>query len=245
MNIERLRNHLVMLSGPLSSGGKARFKSRDSVLEFGESFATRKRRINESVYLELQIGYDRLISDMDKQTSLEHLRFVGANRRVKNPYELPEIIHCLVQEGLLSIPELTRSRQRIIRNTFLLDDEFEIHETFDGQDNVNGIHFAKTHIQLPTFKHTQNDLTIEISIQKQQFGTGTQPMLYFCVPITRMSNSHNLLGRMSRQGDEWELIIDRDDAIFFLTMVEAFGICSESHKHDILEILELLIDDLS
>ena len=60
-----------------------------------------------------------------------------------------------------------------------------------------------------------------------------------------MSNSQDLLGRMSRQGDEWELIIDRDDAVFFLTMVEAFGICSESHKHDILEILELLIDDLS
>ena len=146
MNIERLRNHLVMLSGPLSSGGKARFKSRDSVLEFGESFATRTRVINESVYLELQIGYDRLIDATDKQTILEHLLFIGANGSEKNPYELPEIIHCLVKEGLLSIPELKRSRQRIIRNTFLLDDEFEIHETYDGPENVNGIHFAKTHI---------------------------------------------------------------------------------------------------
>ena len=67
-------------------------------------------------------------------------------------------------------------------------DEKAITVEHHSQITINGINFEETSIKLPTLFmiETLDETQIEVSIQKQQYASGVQPMVYFCIPLKRL-----------------------------------------------------------
>ena len=99
---------------PLTSQGKFRCKIRDNFQEYGTGFAPKSTLIPSNAYVEWQIGYDRLLNDEKKTTSLGNLKFIGANGKNKNPYELSEIMYMMCELGCFSSSELDRLKRYVL-----------------------------------------------------------------------------------------------------------------------------------
>ena len=108
---------------------------------------------------------------------------------------------------------------------------------------IAGLNFYCSHINYPLAIYKFNgNLISEVIIREKQRAIGVQPMLYFCFPVTNLSPTTTLplIGRMANQNEHANLIINRNDANDYLKMLEIFGVLSESHNHDILEILRII-----
>nr|MCU0238423.1 R.Pab1 family restriction endonuclease [Pyrinomonadaceae bacterium] len=193
MKYEREEN-LIKLIFSASNAGKFRFKKRKENVAFGKTFSTREELFDEKAYLEWQIGYDAIVSDVakgNKETNLTQESFVGDNGKEKYPYELSEILYEAFLAKLLNLNEIDDLCDEINSYTEFIDEkEIEVEET--SELLLNGISFAETSIKLPTLFFPQIDGTqIEISIQKQQYASGVQPMIYFCIPFNSFADSEN------------------------------------------------------
>lgn len=78
-------------------------------------------------------------------------------------------------------------------------------------------------------------------IQKQQYATGTQPMLYLIVPMNAFDNAENIIGYTSSQTPNGLISFDVSMKNLVLSLFICFGMCSKSHNHDIKEILKIII----
>jgi uncharacterized protein (UPF0212 family) len=109
---------------------------------------------------------------------------------------------------------------------------------------INGINFEETSIKLPTLFmiETLDDTQIEVSIQKQQYASGVQPMVYFCIPLKSFSNSSDICGKSSVSGDELVYIINKTNVLNLIYIMKVFGMASKRHNHDVVEILKILIE---
>jgi len=54
-----------------------------------------------------------------------------------------------------------------------------------------------------------DETQIEVSIQKQQYASGVQPMVYFCIPLRAFKNSLDLLGKSSVSGDNLYMLLTK------------------------------------
>lgn len=109
---------------------------------------------------------------------------------------------------------------------------------------INGINFEETSIKLPTLFmiETLDGTQIEVSIQKQQYATGVQPMVYFCIPLRAFKNSSDLLGKSSVSGDKLIYVINKTNVLNLVFMMKVFGMASKRHNHDVVKILEILLE---
>ena len=109
---------------------------------------------------------------------------------------------------------------------------------------INGINFEETSIKLPTLfmVETLDDTQIEVSIQKQQYASGVQPMVYFCIPLKAFKNSSDLHGKSSVSGDKLVYVINKSNVLNFACMMKVFGMASKRHNHDVVEILKVLLE---
>lgn len=234
----------ITIKIPASNEGKFRLKTRAKQTDFGASFAARTNFFTNQVYLEWQIGYDAMDSDIKrgvKKTELNDLHFIGANKKKKSPFELSELIYHAAKLDLIKKDDLIALADSLsVARDFL--DKNEIRVEQGVVRIINGITFDATTITLPTFfmTETPDGTQIEISIQKQQYASGVQPMLYFCIPLPCFFNGRSYIGRPSNPGDVLEYKINKNNAIILLIMLRIFGICSPSHNHDINEILKIL-----
>ncbi len=89
---------------------------------------------------------------------------------------------------------------------------------------------------------TLDETQIEVSIQKQQYATGVQPMVYFCIPLKAFKNSSDLLGRSSVVGDKLVYVINKNNVLNLIFMMKVFGMASKRHNYDIVEILKILLE---
>jgi len=241
-----IQGDAISLFFPAANAGKFRFKKRDTNLEFGYSFSTRKETFDEHVYLEWQIGYDVPVADVEKgekRTVITGVSFIGSNGKLKYPYELSELLHMSVQVGLLP-----RERLQVLL------DEVAGYESFIDQKpittesalivSLNGVTFKETTIKLPTLymPDTADGTQIEASIEKQQYATGVQPMIYFCIPFAAFENAPALSGRPSVRGDELVYVISQDNVTNLVLMVKVFAMASERHHNDVAHILKLLVE---
>lgn len=234
---------------PAANGGKFRFKKRASRLDFGATFSTRKCCFDDETYLEWQIGYDIPVNNVTKdrkETALTSRSFIGSNKKEKFPYELSEIFYTAMDIGLIS-NEKTQSLLTEIQNYQNFIDEKSI--TVEQQSHlvINNINFEETVIKLPTFFMTQtpDGTQIEVSVQKQQYASGVQPMVYFCIPLKAFKNWRNIYHKSSVVGDELVYIIDERNVENLVYMMKIFGMSSKRHNHDIVEILKTLLDIFS
>lgn len=236
----------IQLIFPAANAGKYRFKKRKNRFDFGETFSTRECCFDENTYLEWQIGYDIPVKDVEngkERTKLNKKDFIGSNGKRKYPYELSEIFNTAIELDLLD--------KRDMKN--LIDEVKHYNNFIDGKAisverhskiNINGVMFEETSIKLPTLFMVESlDQTqIEVSIQKQQYASGVQPMVYFCIPLKSFSNNLNLLGKSSVVGDELIYFINKSNAQNLINLVKIFGMASKRHNHDIIQILQIIYE---
>lgn len=241
----KIKNGAIHICIPASNEGRFRFKTRKDSSKFGKSFAARSKVFNDDVYLEWQIGYDATTQEIkngEKKTELTETNFVGYNKKVKYPYELSELLYVAVQNELIDIGSLKKLEGELESYKEFLSDK-EIDVQYQGDFTLNGLTFKETTIKLPTFFYdrTTDGTQIEVSIQKQQYAAGVQPMIYFAIPLRSFENSKDFYDRISKQGDELVYILDKQNADVLLSLFKVFGTASPAHSYDIKEILKVLL----
>jgi len=241
----KIQNKEIHILIPAFNEGKFRFKTRDDNFKFGNSFATRSNVFNKDVYLEWQIGYDATkqeIKNEKKNTKLTKISFVGSNKKVKYPYELSEFVYAAAEIGLISVKSLSNLLKEIEGYKNYLSDR-KIDVQHHGEIALNGITFKETSIRLPTFflANPTDGTQIETSIQKQQYATGVQPMVYFSIPLKSFLNGNELDGRTSKSRDKLTYIIGKNNVDVLFSMLKVFGMASPAHNHDIKEIIKVLL----
>ncbi len=241
-----VKENNILLTIPATNNGKFRFKKRKNRLDFGEIFSTRECLFDEQTYLEWQIGYDVLIKDVEggkKETKLTSKRFVGSNGKTKYPYELSEIFYKAMELEFITKKEGENLLSEIRSYKSFIDEKVITVERH-SQITINGINFEETSIKLPTLFmiETLDETQIEVSIQKQQYASGVQPMVYFCIPLKAFKNSLDLLGKSSVSGDKLVYVINKTNVFNLIFMMKVFGMASKRHNHDIIEILKILLE---
>jgi len=241
-----VKENNILLTIPATNDGKFRFKKRKNKLDFGEIFSTRECPFDEQTYLEWQIGYDVPIKDVEngkKETKLTSKHFVGSNKKIKYPYELSEIFYKAMELEFITKKEVENLLSEIKRYKSFIDEKAITVERH-SQITINGINFEETSIKLPTLFmiETLDETQIEVSIQKQQYASGVQPMVYFCIPLRAFKNSLDLLGKSSVSGDKLVYVINKTNVLNLIFMMKVFGMASKRHNHDIVEILKILLE---
>ena len=236
----------IWLVIPATNSGKFRFKKRKNRLDFGETFSTRECLFDEQVYLEWQIGYDvpvKDVEDEEKSTKLNKKSFIGSNGKIKYPYELSEIFWTAIELNFISKKEVKCLLGEIQKYAHFIDEKL-ISVEHHSKLSINGVNFEETSIKLPTLfmVETLDETQIEVSIQKQQYASGVQPMVYFCIPLKSFTNSSDLLGKSSVSGDKLRYVISQSNVQNLLNLMKVFGMASKRHQHDIIQIIQTLLE---
>ena len=227
--------------------GRFRLKTRSDKNAFGLSFASSQKAFSNEVYLEWQIGYDLPVNEQNKKNKTTYITdqtFIGSNKKIKYLFELSEIMYHLYPIGAITEKSIIELIDEITAYTRFID-EMEIKVEEKSETTINGIRFRENIIKLPTLYHYNDDGTqVEVSIQKQQYATGVQPMIYFCIPIKSFSNSQCLIG--SKYPDVKEMLYDinKNNSHNIIDLFRVFGMASRRHQHDVLEILNIILRDI-
>ncbi|MFH1825043.1 MAG: R.Pab1 family restriction endonuclease [Candidatus Firestonebacteria bacterium] len=234
----------ILITIPAANYREYRFNKRKNRLDFGETFSTRKSIFDEQVYLEWQIGYDVLVNEVEKgekKTKLDKKDFLGSNGKRKYPSQLSEIFYAAIELDLISNKEVNHLLDEI-RGYQGFIDEKTISVEHHSKLTINGINFEETSIKLPTLFmiETIDETQIEVSIKKQQYATGVQPMVYFCIPIQSFMNSSYLLGKSSVSGDNLIYVINKNNVQNLISLMKIFGMASKRHNYDIVQIIQTL-----
>jgi len=245
----RIKANNIELIIPATNAGKYRFKKRQNRLSFGETFSTRNEPFNEQAYLEWQIGFDIPVRDVEAGTEVVKLHeqsFVGSNGKNKYPYELSELFYTAIEQGFISKDEVQNLLKEIQAYRELIDEKAISVDEKTSEITLNGINFEETNIKLPTFFMVQtfDETQIEVSIKQQQYASGVQPMIYFCIPLTSFNNSSMFLGRPSISGDSLIYVISKSNVQILVNLLKVFGMASERHKHDIVEIIKIILNKI-
>ena len=229
--------------------GKIRVKNRSIVNEYGTPVAVRRDGFTLNNYVEWQIGYDVVKKEVGKlaESSLSETEFVGANGKVKALYELSEYIWHFYKWNIISKEELKSVTTYLnsIQDHDLIDNnsELQIDRSHPTAKNINGFDFEYTQVKYPLLIHKFNgyEIVTEIKITEKQHAVGTQPMLYLCFPITELKAKTNLVGRTAEIKKIAHFEITEKNIEVFLEMLKIFGILSNNHKHDILQIINTIL----
>ena len=215
--------------------GKYRFKERSCQSEFGKSFPTLKAKFNKDVYLEWQIGYDASEKDIEKNKKTTDLyqksfQFVGENKKKKYPYELSEYLYQFIKKKLILIETIKQIQSEIENYNEFLSSTPKVQ--LQKEIKFNNFSFNSAVTQLPTYYYSNKDGTyIEIIIQKQQYASGFQPMVYFCIPVLCFSNGKEVIGYSSKEKKiklKYSLQVDS-----VLNLFRIFSMASEKHQYDV------------
>lgn len=240
-----VKSDKIQLIFPAKNAGRFRFKTREQSKGYGDSFSTRTLNFNDDVYLEWQIGYDVRASEIEagkKETKLDNESFVGSNGKKKYPYELSELVYESVSSNLKSIEDL-KGLLREIHNYEELITSRAIKVEEVEEVKLNSLSFKESIIKLPTFfmLDTEDDTQIEVSIEKQQYAAGVQPMIYFIIPFTSFVNHGKFKSRSSQKGETLIYELKNSNIGVLFDLFRVFGMASEAHKKDVEEIIETLI----
>lgn len=230
-----------------TTSGKIRVKERSVINEYGVPVATRLYPLSQRHYIEWQIGYDLVTSEIneEKSTTLPDKQFVGANGKTKSLFELSEIIHYFVQWGVITKQRLENTKSFIVStdNDLLMDvnPDFVITRSHPISKQLFGINFEKSNVSYPLLIHKFGvfEIITEIIIKEKQRAVGVQPMLYLCFPITELVTDMPLLNRVANPKETAKFVFSYQNASILLDLLKIFGILSSNHKRDVLAIRPL------
>ena len=244
-------NKTITVAIPLtSSSGKTRIKERSILNEYGIPVATRQQPFNQKHYIEWQIGYDIKTNDKEKAelTTLKDKTFLGANGYTKYLYELSEYIKYFYDWGIISRYELLDIKKFL--SNIRKDDYLDVHNDLSIKrshliekeiDNIKFL-FSKVEYPLLIYKFKNYEIIAEIQTKEKQYAVGTQPMLYFCFPITELENSEKLLGRTAETKEFADFVFNKDKKEVLLELLKIFGLLTENHNKDIISIINLILE---
>lgn len=243
--IYEIKDDHLILSFEAKNAGKFRLKKRENNIDFGESFSARNDLFDDKVYLEWQIGYDADVNDvknLKKKTSLIEHHFVASSGKKKYLYELSELFFHAMHISLIDHNKIEELLDEIKQYENFLDDR-KISLEHHSQISINGIKYQELSIKLPSYFmiETSDKTQIEVSIEKQQYAVGVQPMIYFCIPLKVFANGNEYKGRPSKKSDVLLYYIDNKNICNILLLFKVFAMASRRHNHDIIEILDLLL----
>jgi hypothetical protein len=197
------------------------------------------------MFVEWQIGYDVLKNNENEElTTLTEFSFTAANGKEKYLYELSEIFYYFVKWGLINKEEVNNLEKYLknISNQDLIENNDKIIITRSNfkKEEILEINFLKTQISYPllVYKFDNFEIVLEIVIKEKQRAIGIMPMLYVCFPITEFNE--NLLGRCADKKETANFVFDENNKNLILETLKIFGILSENHHNDILQILKLV-----
>lgn len=245
------KNQTIKVAIPLTEHkGKARVKSRDSWNDYGNPVATRQIEFSNKFYIEWQIGYDVVTSDKNKLelSTLQKKTFTGAKRKEKALYELSEYLYYFCEMDIISkddIQKLLNEIQNIDDNKLIEQNkDLSVERCYPAAYKLEGLDFQKSIVQYPLLLHEISSLHIlvEIVIKERQNAVDLQPMLYVCFPVTQLqTDKEPLIGRCAEEKETAYLILDKTHKEFVLQTFKIFALLSQSHKHDIIEIIKLIL----
>lgn len=227
---------------PLTAvAGKVRIKERSTFSDYGLPIAPTQTHINIKHYVEWQIGYDEVVSKDD-------FHFIGANKKPKKIFELSQIIQKFYQNSIISKNDLLTLKAKVEQNDELIEREMKITHTHFAPKKIANINFLESQISYPLLIHNfeNNEFLSEIVVREKQRAVGVQGMLYFCFPVHLLKNANgerDFLGRCIKSKEKGYLQINQNNIQIFLKMLQIFGILSQNHKHDVLEILNFIINN--
>jgi len=245
--INKERNIEIVIDA--NNAGKFRFKKRQNRFSFGEIFSTRNEPFNEQAYLEWQIGYDVPVRDVEAgnvEVKLNEQSFIGSNNKKKYPAELSELFYTAIEQSFISKEEVENLLEEIRAYQELIDEKAISVKEQKSKITLNRVNFEETSINLPTLfmVETLDGTQIEVSIKQQQYASGVQPMVYFCIPLTSFKNSSGFLGRSSTSGDKLIYVISKSNVQNLINLMRIFGMASERHKHDIVQIIKIILEKI-
>jgi len=222
-----------------------RFKKRQNRFIFGETFPARKKPFDKQVYLEWQISYDVKAIDVEKKNIKVELNkhfFIGSNGKKKYPAELSELFYTACKQNFISKEEVKNLLNEIIAYQEFIDEKSISVIDHKSKITLNNVSFEETSINLPTLFMVETDGTyVEVSIEKQQYASGVQPMVYFCIPLITFKNSSDLLNKPSSKKDKLIYVINKYNSQNLVNLVRIFGMASKRHNHDIIEIMKMIL----
>lgn len=247
------------------NSGKIRIKKREILNEYGIPTSTRQLPMVMSEYAEWQIGYDakwgsvrssgEYVKTTDAKelaklndTTLGHIHFIGANGFVKSLYELSEYAYYFYQWGILTRDEVNDLTSFISslpdEDLFDANSKLRISREHPIPVSINGMNFGSTVVKYPLLIHHFGDIQVvaEIKVTEKQRAIGVMPMLYVCIPLVELKskNGSPLLGRTAQVNEEalFEITASQKDLI--VDLIKLFGMLTNDHRHDVLEILKIL-----
>ena len=242
-------NSQILVRLPMTQAtGKVRIKSRNFFSEYGIPVATRSSALNTNCYVEWQIGYDLLEKGNSSNTSLSEYSFINYKGERKLPYELSEIVYYSYCDGLISKPEILEAYDyiRSLKPSNLLDviDSMRITRTNPVETTINEFSFYEMKVAYPLIVHRfgKYDIYAEITNKEKQRAVGVQPMLYVCLPVTSMDFERNPIGRILDQKESASWVITEEEARLSIELFKMFGMLSEKHRHDVLQIMKTLFE---
>lgn len=241
-----VKDRNILLVIPATNAGKFRFKKRKNRLDFGETFSTRECCFDDETYLEWQIGYDIPVKDVEdgkEETKLNKKHFIGSNGKRKYPYELSELLYTAVDLGLITKKDMKDLCDEV-KGYKNFEDDKSISVEHHAKLTINGVNFEETSIKLPTLfmVETLDHTQIEISIQKQQYASGVQPMIYFCIPIKSFTNFSEIMVRSSVANDKLVYAVSKSNVQNLIYLMKIFGMASKRHNHDIVQIVQTILE---
>lgn len=229
----------VIIQVDSKNQGKFRLKRTSS--DGSWTSANKEQSFDSDVYLEWQVGYD-VPASKKKSTRLngKEFAFTGAKEREKYPYEISEILYDLVSIGATSKIQLVSIGGEIEEYNEFFPQSFP--QDSKGSCLINRISFEKFETALPTYFFRNSDGTyMEVIVQKQQYAYGTQPMVYFCVPMESFSNGNEVIGvNPENRPSVLEYTFTADNVEIVYNLFKVLAMASPNHKKDVLAIFEVL-----
>lgn len=253
-------NKTIIVDVPLTTiTGKTRVKQRDYILGYGLPFASRQSVFNQKNYIEWQIGYDAIVphnindfkSDKFKNfanTSIKDINFIGNNGKNKTLYELSEYLFYFTKWNVFSKQQL--QNLEIFVQSISIDDLLDKHahcqikRTHPIEKKINNAKFHALTVEYPQLVHQFSgyEIIAEITIREKQRAVGSQPMLYFCFPITQLQANQPLIGRCAERKEFAQFEFNENNAFIVIEMIKIFGMLSVSHQYDTMQIIQTILE---
>jgi len=214
--------------------GKVRVKEM-SPDGFGFPIAPSKVSLGKKHYIEWQIGYD--IPNTNSPSVVPQIKF-QRNGETKYGHELSKIIFDAVQIGILSTNNLIQEVSALKKIPAADFEESRPVQIETSTNSANGFQSAVE--RLPQFTKTTPHGSVQIQMKQKQRAVGYQAMVYVCLPMDQVLDASGNPRKTGPAKSKETVFYDfnRENAMFILDIVHAFGIASQQHNHDICEILE-------
>lgn len=242
-------NKKILIEIPITQHtGKIRIKERNSYTDFGIPVSTKQKPFNQKMYVEWQISYDKELNSQDINLSTlrneKSMMFIASNGKQKVLYELSEYLYYFHKMDIISKQEIKEIKNFIenIPNNKLIENSYKIYKSIPVYKSINGIKFLESEIKYPHLVHDFNNgffIIAEITIKEKQKAVGIQPMVYICFPVSCLKDiqGKSIIGRTAKTNEKAIIELTKDKAFVIINSFKIFGMLSESHKYDILQIL--------